>query len=76
VLWHGFDVNPDMNFHFDADPNPDLDRNLNNVDPPDLHADPAPRFKIFSKIGKFFLTLFVATPVYNVFLFSSKSNVS
>ncbi len=38
VLWMGivFNVDPDQNFHFDADPDLDPDRHQNDVDP---HAD-------------------------------------
>jgi hypothetical protein len=39
---HRFDADQDPNFHFDADPNPDLDRHQNDADP---HADPIPRYE-------------------------------
>ncbi len=64
---------PDPNFYFDADQDPDPypDRHLNDAEP---HADPIPSLTYVGKFGKNSL-LFTSTPVYNVFLFSSKVNV-
>jgi hypothetical protein len=64
VYRHRFDATPDLDptFHFNADP--DQEWHQNNANP---HANLTPSLYIF------FLLLFTAMSVYNVFLFSNVS---
>ncbi len=67
---HLFDADPDPNFHFDAELDPDLDPewHQNNADP---HAEPTQSFTvhILENRKKKRLLLYTAMSVINVFPF-------
>ena len=67
-----FDADPDPKFHVDADPDPDPgpDCHQNDVDP---HADPYPSLHMLEIRNNFVLFLVTASPIYNVYSFSSVS---